>query len=764
MVARMDETPKHREGAGRAAPLQFRGRLFRKYVGLFLAVISLALIPKGLLDIWFSYAELRPLLVRIQSEQARAAADKIGHFIKEIEGQMAWATQLPLLSKSENEWRLDATRLLRQIPALTEIAQFDGQGRERYRMSRQAMDVIGSLRDYSQDPAFVEAMANKAYYGPVFFINQSEPYMTIGVGGAQRDFGVILGQVNLKFIWDVISQIKVGERGLAYVVDTQGRLIAHPDISLVLRNIDLSRLSQVRTALIAAPDNADHAYVAKDINDRDVLSTYAPVPPTGWRVFTEMPTGEAFAPLYETILRSVVLLGAGLTLAFCAGVFLARRLVVPIRALSDGAERIGSGNLSQRLGIRTGDELQELGEQFNAMAERLQDSHATLERKVDERTRQLEAANLAKSRFMAAASHDLRQPLHALGLFVAQLHGKVRTHERKQIMARVDAALSAMNELFNALLDISRLDAGVMKPAISDFPVAQLLRYIETAFAETAREKGISLRIMPCAAWIRSDFILLERVVFNLVSNALRYTKRGKVLVGCRKKGAILTIEVWDTGPGIRADQRVDIFSEFYRIAETANESRGGLGLGLAIVDRLCRLLGHGVNLASAVGKGSCFSVSVPAVPPGEHAARPPATLRKRLDFSVGKLVVVVDNDPLVLDGMTGLFKSWGCEVITANSNDAVLAAVARLKGKPDLIISDYHLAAGKTGIEVIEAVREAVSARVPAFLISGDTDPKSVRNAAAQGFHLLHKPVEPMALRAMFDLTLRGVERAKLH
>ncbi len=737
-------------GRDALAPAVARGRLFRKYVALFLVVVGLAVVPNGLLDVWFSYQELKTLLVRIQSEQAKSAAEKIGQFVKEIEGQLAWARQLPLQADADDEWRFDAVRLLRQAPAVTEIAQLDGSGRERYRMSRQAMDVIGSLSDFSHDRIFIEAMANKVYYGPVTFLRESEPYMTLAVAGGRSDHGVIVGQVNLKFIWDVVSQIKVGKSGQAYVVDAQGRLIAHPDISLVLRNTDLSGLAQVKAArALQSSEPSDHSSVAVDLKGREVLSAYAPVAPLGWLVFAEMPVGEAYAPLYDSVIRSGLLLLAGLALAFFAGLFLTRRMIVPIRTLSDGAARIGSGDLTQRITIKTGDELEALGDQFNSMATRLQDSYATLESKVEERTRQLEIANLAKSRFLAAASHDLRQPLHALGLFVAQLHGRPRADERRRIMAGVDSALSAMNELFNALLDVSKLDAGVLTPNLAEFPIARLLKRVETTFAGAAREKGLSLRVVASGAWVRSDFILLERIVFNLVSNAVRYTSNGGLVVGCRRRGGRLRIEVWDTGAGIPADRHQHIFGEFYRLGEPDHDRRGGLGLGLAIVDRLCRLLDHPIELNSTLGKGSCFSVAVPVVDARAEAIKPPAPVLTRFDVSNGKLVVVIDDDPLVLEGMGGLFRSWGCRVVTGRTDSAALAGLAEYGHPPDVIISDYHLCDGKTGIEAITQLRSALSAPIPAFLMSGDTNPEPLREAKANGYPLLHKPVSPMALRA---------------
>lgn len=512
-----------------------RGRLFPKYVALFLAVVALALVPNALMDVWLSYQEQKDLLFRLQREQAKSAAEKIGQFVKEIEGQMSWATQLPVATESDEEWRFDAVRLLRQAPAVTEFTHLDASGRERFRMSREAMDVIGSLSDYSHDPMFTEAMANKVYYGPAYFVHGSEPYMTLAVAGARPDEGVVAAKVNLKFIWDVVSQIKVGVHGQAYVVDGRGQLIAHPDISLVLRKMDVSGLAQVQAARASAvPGSSEYPTVAADLNGRKVLTAYARVQPLGWLVFADLPIEEAYAPFYETLIRSGILLLAALAVAFFAGLFLARRMVVPIRTLSEGAAQIGDGDLTKRIVIETGDELEALGNQFNSMAMQLQESYATLERKVEERTRQLEIANQAKSRFLATASHDLRQPLHALGLFVAQLRGRTGAEDRKRIVAGIEAALSAMNELFNALLDISKLDAGALAPKLSDFPIAQLLKRIETTFAGVAREKGLDLRVVANDSWVRSDFILLERIVLNLVSNAIRYTAAGGVLVGCR--------------------------------------------------------------------------------------------------------------------------------------------------------------------------------------------------------------------------------------
>jgi len=404
------------------------GQLFVKYVALFVAVVSIALLSSGAFEIWFSYNEYKDSLVRIQREQAESAAGKIAQFIKEIESQVGWTTQLPWSAGTLEQRRFDGLRLLRQVPAITELAQLDSTGHEQLRVSRLAMDVIGSQADYSKDPKFTEAVAKKIYYGSVYFRRESEPYMTLSLAGTRRDAGVSIAEVNLKFIWDVVSQIKVGERGRAYVVDAQGRLIAHPDISLVLRNSDLSRLEQVKSARAGNRGGIEQVSEADDFQGRRVLTAYAPISPLGWLIFVDLPISEAYAPLYQSLERTAMLLAGGLVLAMLAGLFLARRMVVPIRTLRQGAARIGGGDLSQKITIKTGDELESLAEQFNDMAGRLKDSYADLEKKVEIRTRELEQSN-SELRALGEVSQavnstlDLKTVLETIVAKAVQLSG-----------------------------------------------------------------------------------------------------------------------------------------------------------------------------------------------------------------------------------------------------------------------------------------------------------------------------------------------------
>jgi signal transduction histidine kinase/FixJ family two-component response regulator len=456
---------------------------------------------------------------------------------------------------------------------------------------------------------------------------------------------------------------------------------------------------------------------------------------------------EASSKAYATSQWTVMglALGSGV-LALVLGYAISGSLIGPVTEVEARLSQIAAGDFSQRVDVVNRDELGALAANVNRTSEQLGRLY-----------HQLELANLAKSRFLAAASHDLRQPLHALNLFLDQRRNETDQVERSRLDAQIDTAVVAMNELFNSLLDISKLDAGVLAPNISEFPVDHLLKRIETTFAATARENALRLRVVSSRAWVRSDFILLERILLNLVSNAVRYTERGGVVIGCRRCNGRLRIDVCDSGSGIPKDQRRNIFGEFYQLGGGEKDRRGGLGLGLAIVDRLCSLLDHPIELASSVGRGSRFSVSIPSAPAGTARAQTSDVPRALIDSEHGKLVMVIDDDELVRDGTRGLLKSWGCLVVTAESEDAAMTKLADHGRRPDLIISDYHLAQGKAGFELIDRLRRACGAQIPAFLISGDTAPERLREARASGYYLLHKPVLPITLRSVVSQLLKN-------
>lgn len=743
-----------------ATHLLTRGQLHRKYTTYFVVLVGSALLSSGAIGLYFSYEENRAARGALQREKALAVAASIERYINEIERQIGWTLLPQTGADATSQRRFDYLKLLRQVPAITEARYLDREGREQLRVSRLGLDVIGSGTDFSRDPRFTEVKSGKSYVGPVYFRKETEPYMTIAVPASRDAPSVTVAEVNLKFVWDVVAHIRVGQSGYAYVVDARGRLISHPDISLVLQKTDLSMLPQVRAAL-AGTVGGNESIKAHDRQGQPVLAANARIQTLAWTVFVEQPLAEALEPVYALMWRTGVLLLLGLVLSVAAGVILARRMVTPIQVIAAGAGKIGAGALGHRIDVHTGDELEALAAQFNQMAGQLQEFYANLEQKIEERTRQLTLANQAKTRFLAAASHDLRQPMHALGMFISQLRDMISFPEARKIVDHAELSVAAMESLLNALLDISRLDAGILTPRFEDFPVVVLLDRMENSFGPSAREKGLSFHVMPCSAWVHSDPVLLERILMNLVSNAMRYTEQGGIVIGCRRRSERLRIEVWDSGSGIPKDKQREIFQEFFQLANPERDRTKGLGLGLAIVERLAHLLNHHLDLASTPGRGSVFAVEALRA-----ESRPVTDILNAMQAVPGALdnvfAVVIDDEAMVREGMRGLLTSWGCHVLTAASGEEALARLEEHERMPDLIISDYRLPDNETGIEAIQRIQASLPVEIPAVLISGDTAPERLTEAKASGYHLLHKPVQPARLRTLLSRVLSEAEHAR--
>jgi Na+/proline symporter/CheY-like chemotaxis protein len=395
-------------------------------------------------------------------------------------------------------------------------------------------------------------------------------------------------------------------------------------------------------------------------------------------------------------------------------------------------------------------------------AEALERANATLERRVRERTKELtrlntelerakaeaDDANVSKTRFVAAASHDILQPLNAARLYVTSLIERQRQGEDADLVRNVDASLEAVEEIFAALLDISRLDTGAMQPEMTDFRIDELLQRLEMEFTPLAREKNLDLTFMPCSLTVRSDRRLLRRLLQNLVSNAIKYTPTGRVLIGCRRRGGELRIEVYDTGIGIPQGKRRAVFKEFHRLDQGARVARG-VGLGLSIVERIARVLGGEVTLKSNTGRGSRFSV---AVPRAKAAAAKPvlqALPRAAAGRLAGTVALCIDNERSILDGMETLLGGWGCRVLTAPDLAAALAVLEASGLEPDGLLVDYHLDGGD-GVAAIAALRRRLKRDLPAILITADRSAAVREEARTAGAHVLNKPVKPASLRAL--------------
>ena len=614
---------------GTVAPRQHPGPLFRKYVVVFVALVSGALLCSGLIELYFSYLENRRAVAELQSEKARTAAVTVDQFVREVQHAIdstippTWAAEVVSPEQRQSDFR----RLSRLAPAITEVVYLDATGHEGARWSRLATNIASTQTDHSDEPRFREALDGRTYFSPVYFRNESEPYMTVAVGDSGPEAGVTTAEVNLKLILEKVLDIRVGRTGYAYVVDGSGRLIAHPDISLVLQQTDLSRLSHVREAL-AQPTPSDSSQqsvmTASDLRGRQVLSAHRKIEPTGWTVFVEQPIDEAFQPLVGSALRTVGLLLLGLGLAVLASLVLARRMVRPIQALQEGAARIGGGALDQRIEVHTGDELEALAEEFNRMTERLRDSYTNLEQKVAERTHdledalaQLEVANQHKSDLLSTVSHELRTPLGAIkGYATALLRfgPRIRQAERREFLESIDRAADRLSALIEDLLLAQRLEAGKLPLTPEPLNLAELAEEVVAELAPRAGDHDFVCLLPPSLPLACGDSRRVRQVLLNLLDNAVKYSPDGgEIRIAADARNGELAVSVRDEGLGIPADHLTRVFERFHRVETGITRTTRGTGLGLAICQGIVQAQGGRIWAESrGMGKGSTFWFTLP--------------------------------------------------------------------------------------------------------------------------------------------------------
>jgi signal transduction histidine kinase len=758
--------PQGLQGDGPLRAAAPRQNLFTKYMVATTLVVCLLLAATNGTHLYLSTMRSVAQIEALQRSEASATAVSIGHAIEEIVDEMRWVS-LPTAAEGPGELearRLDFVKLLRQVPAIAEISWYGIDGTQRLRVSRVAIDHMNPGTQARSQPFPFESAVGKPYYGPVHFRGGSEPYMNIAVrlpSGA-----VVVVELNLNFIGDLVQAVKIGNAGVAFVTDARGMLIAHPDATLVLRRTNLAPTREFTDSLAAdGPPKRErglrHVFV-DGLQGQPVLASRAKVDPLGWSVFVELPREEVLAPLYRAIYADLGVLLAALLVSVLAGFLLARRMVRPIRALQVGAAAIGAGQLDHRIDVRTGDEIEALASDFNLMTQRLRDSYATLEQKVAQRTAEVsdqravaERADRAKTRFLAAASHDLRQPMHALNLYLGALSMQQLTEPGRRVLVNVRQCAAAMSSLLEALLDISRLDADAMDLKVHDFRLADLLARLEVEFLPQARAKGLRLRVAKSSAWVRSDEAVVERIMRNLVTNAIRHSQSGTVLVGCRHVGQLLRLAVYDQGPGIPDDQRELIFEEFYQLANPERDRTKGLGLGLSIVKRLASLLDASVALKSVVGRGTMFGLDLARAAPPTGNARSANRAEPEPTSIRDALVVVVDDDGMVLKATRELLVQWGCHVLACTSAPEALAALASCPQPPNLLICDYRLPGADDGMAVVEKIREEFNLPIPALIVTGDVLPEQLDQLQALDVTVLHKPVSDGMLRQCVERML---------
>jgi signal transduction histidine kinase/HAMP domain-containing protein len=777
-----------------------RGRLVRDYFLISVILIGGGLITSGLIEIYYRYQESREQLALLQKEIAAGAAFKIEHFVQEIHNVRKGATKSRDIAPKglTADFRFELEKLLLIAPAVTEAVALNEHGLIQVQASRLRTVLPDAKKDLSSSPAFKQAFQGKSYFSPVYFVRGSEPYMTIAVPierFAGDVIGVLQAEVNLKYIGDVVSSITIGKAGYAYAVSRSGELIAHPDISLVLQRRNVRQLPVVAAAFDTAPGTrAVNAVVAKNLQGKDVLSSFALIPGFEWAVIVERPLEEAYEALYASMLRTSALFMIGLGMALFASYFLARRVVQPVRILREGVERIGAGDLGFRLNLKTGDEIEVLADEFNRMTEQLQDSYVDLERKVEDRTKeltesleqqtatseilgviassptdaqpvleiiaenaarvtksedaviyrveanalrraakygplpwgpigevgqalsrgtiagravidrqtvhvadmeefasefpdarrraeygirsslatpllregvpigvinvrrktpqpftekeitllktfadqaviaienvrlfqeiqdkndQLEAANRHKSQFLANVSHELRTPLNSIigftRIVLRRSEGKIEPLQKENLQ-KVLVSSDHLLTLINELLDLAKIEAGRMEAFAETFKLDEIIRVATTTVEPLLRNGNVKLitEIAPDIPPMKTDRDKLKQCVLNLLSNAVKFTEKGEIKVAAARNNGTVKLTVSDTGIGMNQEALKYIFDEFRQADMSSTRKYGGTGLGLAIVKKFINLMGGEIVVASEVGKGSQFTITLP--------------------------------------------------------------------------------------------------------------------------------------------------------
>ncbi|MGE5546153.1 MAG: ATP-binding protein [Solirubrobacterales bacterium] len=531
---------------------------------------------------------------------------------------------------------------------------------------------------------------------------------------------------------EILAEQKLPPEWSTVIVDRKGNIIA--------RSRSPQFLGQsAAPPLLEALSHADSGFV--DVVTKDgqpVKAAFQRVPLSGWAVAIGVPHAVLEAPGRR--LRTIVALGGAGSLAIGAMVALimARRFCHQMGEALDAAAALGRGQ--EPAPVRTG--VRELAELGAALTE----AHVLLRRRGQEMLEakhEAERANLSKSKFLASASHDMRQPVQSMMMFTSVLEQQLAGQPAATVVRHLERAAMSLKSLLDGLLDVSRIDAGIIVPAVADAPAGPLLEELASEYRLKARDKGLELKVVPTSVWLRTDPALLERILRNLIENAIKYTASGRVLVGCRRRGESAAIVIADTGVGIPKDQQAAIFEEFYQLHNPERDRSQGLGLGLSIVQRLSRLLGHPIEVHSQPGRGSCFFVTVPLGAAGHRME--PSAVRSASRPPSPSLAVVIDDEEEVRAGLQLQLQEWGYEVVTGADHHAVLPL---LDGRhPDVVVADYRLRGELNGITALRELERTLGS-VRGFLLTGDTSPQRIAEAKRSGFELLHKPLSAASLR----------------
>lgn len=650
-------------------------------------------------------------------------------------------------------------RLLVEVPAISQASYIDGAGRERARVVRDGNFVRENIlgedgQNLAFEPPFTATRGGEPYYSPVTLRGDEPRFTTSVIADTSR--GVVTVDVDLKAVREVIAKARFGRAGHVYALDARDHIIAHSDPGIDLAETDFSKLPQVQAARFSRPP-AEGAtpMIVTNAKGQQVLSAFSTIQPVGWTVFVEQPVEEAFAPLGAFLARTGIILFAGLGMAGFASYHLARRLANPIQTLRTGALRLGAGDLDQRIEINTGDELEALAGEFNHMADQLQDSYATLERRVEERTQELSEAlvelaaardqaldaSRAKSAFLASMSHELRTPLNAIIGFTEVLTDPdmpVDEATQSEFLQDVLAAGRHLLALINDILDLSKVEAGKMEFFPEEFDLATAIHGVEAVAKSLTERKHqrLDVEIEPGLTTVYHDPARFKQVLFNLVSNAVKFTPDGGSLrvSAARDDSGWLEVAVSDNGIGIKQEDQALIFEEFRQVDSGYGRQQLGTGLGLALVRRFVQTMGGDISVQSEVGKGSTFTFRIP--------------LRQR-EFSSpaagqSPVVLVVEDNPQASALLDFHLTRGGYRVERAPDIRLAWESIARVR--PAAITLDIQLPNPPDGWELLKRLKQDPTTRdIPVVVVSITDEPGMAHQLGAAG--QLVKPVDPRAL-----------------
>ena len=533
---------------------------------------------------------------------------------------------------------------------------------------------------------------------------------------------------------------------VAVVVDGDGRILARapePD-----RYVGRTVPDWYRDGVATAMDGVVGGF---SLMGSDLTMGFRHMNEAGWTVGLGVPDDRLQASVRRSLWAMTGLGAALIALAAFGAIRYGRRIAAPIRRLSEAAAALDDGRPVPAPKPGAVSELNDLATVLALAGERLHAATAEREQLLIEEARgrrEAELANGAKARFLAAASHDLRQPFQAMRLYHYLLNESLAGERDRDNLARLGRAMESGEALLNALLDVSTLEAGTVRPQVTDVPLDDILDAKLGEVRGLALEKGLEIRFRPCRETVRSDPMLLGRIVGNLLANAVRYTNAGGILLACRRRRGHLRIEVWDTGIGIPLDKLSAVFEDFVQLDNSARDHRQGLGLGLSVVQRTAHLLGHPLTVRSRPGRGSLFAVTVPLTASDGTRAAPCRPSVQRLGYGRSLRILLVEDHADQRAALRRILEDAGHRVTSAADGPSALAAVEKLDERPDAVVSDYRLPGPHNGAELVALVAQRVGRPLPGIIVTGDTDPERLRDAARSGCILLHKPIAPADLQ----------------